>query len=196
MWRHRTRRSPHGGSDGLGLRYRVSRAASPPLPPGPRQKLRGASAEGLGLNQPHPASDTSVLAAGRWHPSVERSADAFAHAAQSSISTAPHAPHSIVPAMTDKFLHGKVAMVTGGASGMGRAMALAFASAGADVAIGSLLSASAAGTTEGEVVFLPGQGQLEAAAEELRFTRCAGPCLDPRRDVRHISRLFLRRGRG
>ena len=70
--------------------------------------------------------------------------------------------------MTDKFLHGKVAMVTGGASGMGRAMALAFASAGADVAIGSLLSASAAGTTEGEVVFLPGQGQLEAAAEELR----------------------------
>lgn len=37
----------------------------------------------------------------------------------------------------EKFLQGRVAMVTGGASGMGRAMALAFAQAGSDVAIGS-----------------------------------------------------------
>ena len=42
--------------------------------------------------------------------------------------------------MGDRFLSGRAAMVTGGASGMGRAMALAFADAGADVAIGSLLA--------------------------------------------------------
>src|SRR5260370_29372171 len=42
--------------------------------------------------------------------------------------------------MTDKYRAGRVAWVTGGASGMGRATALALARAGASVAIGSLVA--------------------------------------------------------
>jgi NAD(P)-dependent dehydrogenase (short-subunit alcohol dehydrogenase family) len=41
-----------------------------------------------------------------------------------------------------QFLQGRVAMVTGGAKGIGKAMALAFARAGADVAIGSRTAAT------------------------------------------------------
>jgi NAD(P)-dependent dehydrogenase (short-subunit alcohol dehydrogenase family) len=67
--------------------------------------------------------------------------------------------------MAERFLSGKVAVVTGGASGMGRAMALAFAAAGADVAIGSLLAD--AETADGELAYLPGTDQLEATAAEL-----------------------------
>lgn len=69
--------------------------------------------------------------------------------------------------MSENFLSGRVAMVTGGASGMGRAMAMAFADAGADVAIGSLLADKAATKTGGEVVFMPGQDQLDAVKAEL-----------------------------
>jgi NADP-dependent 3-hydroxy acid dehydrogenase YdfG len=52
-------------------------------------------------------------------------------------------------------------MVTGGASGMGLAMAVAFASAGANVAIGSLLAGG--NRAEGEVVHMPGQEQMDNA---------------------------------
>jgi NAD(P)-dependent dehydrogenase (short-subunit alcohol dehydrogenase family) len=70
--------------------------------------------------------------------------------------------------MGERFLEGRTAMVTGGASGMGRAMALAFAGAGAEVAIGSLLAARSESKAEGELVYLPGEAELEATAEELR----------------------------
>lgn len=69
--------------------------------------------------------------------------------------------------MDERYLAGKAAMVTGGASGMGRAMALAFAEAGADVAIGSLLAQSRAAAAEGELVYRPGAEALEATRSEI-----------------------------
>ena len=63
--------------------------------------------------------------------------------------------------MAEGFLAGKTAMVTGGASGMGLAMAVAFASEGASVSIGSLLSGGS--KTAGEVVHMPGQEQMDHA---------------------------------
>ena len=69
--------------------------------------------------------------------------------------------------MTDSFLSGRAALVTGGASGMGRAIALAMAGAGADVAIGSRLRDGGADSNTGEVVYLPGRSELEATAAEI-----------------------------
>ena len=67
--------------------------------------------------------------------------------------------------MSERFLAGRAAMVTGGASGMGRAMALAFAGAGADVAIGSLLAGG--DTTAGELSNLPAADEIEGTAKEI-----------------------------
>ncbi|HUP15713.1 MAG TPA: SDR family oxidoreductase [Acidimicrobiia bacterium] len=69
-------------------------------------------------------------------------------------------------------------MVTGGASGMGLAMAVAFASAGADVAIGSLLAGGK--QAEGEVVHMPGQEQMDHACSliEAEGVRCLALNLD------------------
>ncbi len=72
--------------------------------------------------------------------------------------------------MSETFLQGRVAMVTGGASGMGKAMALAFAEAGADVAIGSLMADSQAGLADGEVAYLPGEAELAATSQEIEAT--------------------------
>ena len=69
-------------------------------------------------------------------------------------------------------------MVTGGASGMGLAMAVAFASAGADVAIGSLLAGGR--RVEGELTHLPGQDQLDTARSmiEAESAQCLAMNLD------------------
>ncbi|MBN2651017.1 MAG: SDR family oxidoreductase [Spirochaetales bacterium] len=69
--------------------------------------------------------------------------------------------------MYEKFLEGKTAMVTGGASGMGRAMALEFAKAGANVAIGSLCATSIKKKVDGELVNMPGLDELNATKGEL-----------------------------
>ncbi len=69
-------------------------------------------------------------------------------------------------------------MVTGGASGMGLAMAVAFASAGADLAIGSLLAGGK--KAEGEVVHMPGQEQMDHARSliEAEGVQCLAMNLD------------------
>ena len=69
-------------------------------------------------------------------------------------------------------------MVTGGASGMGLAMAVAFASAGADVAIGSLLAGGS--RADGEVVHMPGHEQMDRACSliEAEGVRCLATNLD------------------
>ena len=82
---------------------------------------------------------------------------------------------------SDRFLDGRAAMVTGGASGMGRAMALAFAEAGADVAVGSLLSDRSGTVADGEVAYLPGRGELDATAREIEA--CGGRALAMGLDV-------------
>lgn len=82
--------------------------------------------------------------------------------------------------MSERFLKGRAAMVTGGASGMGRAMALAFAGAGADVAIGSLLASAAKSRSKGEVSYLPGAEQLERTKKDIEAlgVRCLAMALD------------------
>lgn len=82
--------------------------------------------------------------------------------------------------MREKYLEGRVAMVTGGASGMGRAMALALAQSGANVGIGSLLKESSATNAEGELVNRPGREELEKTKKDIESTgvRCVAMDLD------------------
>jgi NAD(P)-dependent dehydrogenase (short-subunit alcohol dehydrogenase family) len=67
--------------------------------------------------------------------------------------------------MADRYLAGRVAWVTGGASGMGRATALALARAGADIAIGSLVA------SQRDATVLPDQNCHTPKDEALAATK-------------------------
>lgn len=62
--------------------------------------------------------------------------------------------------MNERYLSGRVAWVTGGASGMGRATALRLARAGADVAIGSLVESQRGVALKDQNVHTPADARL------------------------------------
>jgi len=69
--------------------------------------------------------------------------------------------------MSGRQLEGRAALVTGGASGQGRAIALALAAAGADVAIGSYLAEHRAKADNEDVTF-PSRDELEETVAALQ----------------------------
>ncbi len=77
--------------------------------------------------------------------------------------------------MDDQFLKGRAAIVTGGASGLGRAIALRLAGQGADVCIMSL-SSERVKRVNSEVKYFADVDEIEATRGEIRETgvRCIG----------------------
>jgi 3-hydroxybutyrate dehydrogenase len=69
--------------------------------------------------------------------------------------------------MRDRYLAGRGAWVTGGATGMGRAIALALAEAGADVAIGSLVETARAEVVLGQNVYTPSLEEMARTRDEI-----------------------------
>lgn len=69
--------------------------------------------------------------------------------------------------MAERFLAGKAAWVTGGASGMGRATAVALARAGADVAIGSLVASQRGAVLKDQNCHTPDDTRLAETKAEI-----------------------------
>lgn len=69
--------------------------------------------------------------------------------------------------MTETYLSGRVAWVTGGASGMGRATAIALARAGADVAIGSLIASQRGAVLPEQNCYTPQDDALASTQREI-----------------------------
>src|SRR5260370_3821870 len=82
----------------------------------------------------------------------------------------------------DRFLKGRVAWVTGGVTGIGRACALAMADAGADVAIGSLPKSASLGAASYST--LPAEKEMNQAKTDIesRDVRCFLVPFDLRHD--------------
>jgi 3-hydroxybutyrate dehydrogenase len=87
------------------------------------------------------------------------------------------------------FLAGRVAWVTGGATGMGRAIALALAEAGADVAVGSLPAGSALPAAAYAARPEPSDFTEIRRAIEGKGVRCLAAALDVRED-RSVDEFF------
>jgi NAD(P)-dependent dehydrogenase (short-subunit alcohol dehydrogenase family) len=69
--------------------------------------------------------------------------------------------------MSDRYLKGRAAWVTGGATGMGRAVAVALAQAGADVAIGSLVDTAREGVVPGQNVYTPSLDEMAGTRDAI-----------------------------
>lgn len=72
--------------------------------------------------------------------------------------------------MSEKELSGRVAWVTGGATGIGKAIAIALASQGANIAIGSLSKVIANNLSPEQCVHLVSGTELSSAVSEIRAT--------------------------